>query len=384
MHFAVLLHWADRLRLIVQQAVAPAPLPPIAPRLLTRGPVEPAARTTAPRPDPPGSLLAWPRPAPMEGAPGVAGAAAAMDRTVIRLVRILEHVLRRASIAPVAARVPALPPALAPMRWYIEKPAAVAPLTVGRAGPWQARPRGTGRPQPMRPERVAGPPLVRASAAPAASATAPPVRGQRAATDLRPEPARRPDTARRRPGRPRPAADVAGTPGRAPRRPTGFRPAWSGAQPRMTPTAGPIGLIGSGAAAEHGVQAGAIRRLPTPQAGPEPHPTTSEPRPLARRTLLHRHPGAPDPLAGARRTGRTGAPSVHDGISAWATRPAARIHRRTPEAPAGPRPGSVVPDVPAGRPAPSSPPFDLDQLDRDLWRRFEKRIRVEQQRRGRG
>jgi hypothetical protein len=36
------------------------------------------------------------------------------------------------------------------------------------------------------------------------------------------------------------------------------------------------------------------------------------------------------------------------------------------------------------RSSPLGQPLDLDQLDRDLWKRFERRIRIEQERRGRG
>jgi hypothetical protein len=39
--------------------------------------------------------------------------------------------------------------------------------------------------------------------------------------------------------------------------------------------------------------------------------------------------------------------------------------------------------VSEGSPAPAHQSIDLDRLDRDLWKRFEKRIRIEQERRGR-
>jgi hypothetical protein len=43
----------------------------------------------------------------------------------------------------------------------------------------------------------------------------------------------------------------------------------------------------------------------------------------------------------------------------------------------------VQADPSGGPAAPAYQPIDLDRLDRDLWKRFEKRIRIEQERRGR-
>ena len=89
-------------------------------------------------------------------------------------------------------------------------------------------------------------------------------------------------------------------------------------------------------------------------------------------------------------------------------RPGRRVAAREPAGHAGPAvaPGSrrtveppAVERVPDRRPgagrhgqtsaaAPAAPrrpaPLDLDELDRDLWNRFEKRMRIEQERRGRG
>jgi hypothetical protein len=59
--------------------------------------------------------------------------------------------------------------------------------------------------------------------------------------------------------------------------------------------------------------------------------------------------------------------------------PVEQVHRHTqPSVPA-------VSDAPTEvqAPAPSPAPVDLDRLDQDLWKRFEKRIRIEQERRGR-
>lgn len=60
--------------------------------------------------------------------------------------------------------------------------------------------------------------------------------------------------------------------------------------------------------------------------------------------------------------------------------PVARVHRTVPDAP--PRPVTVA-APPQQQAAPPPAPVDLDRLDRDLWRRFEKRMRIEQERHGR-
>lgn len=46
-------------------------------------------------------------------------------------------------------------------------------------------------------------------------------------------------------------------------------------------------------------------------------------------------------------------------------------------------PGSTQPEAPTQPPPRAAQPIDIDRLDRDLWERFEKRIQVERQRRGR-
>lgn len=91
----------------------------------------------------------------------------------------------------------------------------------------------------------------------------------------------------------------------------------------------------------------------------------------------HRHSAAPGAVA-------LPAHAASSAVTLRARRPVARIHRTGPEASAATVPRSAAPDTASGRPAPTVPPLDLDRLDRDLWRRFEKRVRVEQQRRGRG
>ncbi|OLT00504.1 hypothetical protein BJF90_34910 [Pseudonocardia sp. CNS-004] len=335
-HFAVLLHRADRLRAVVQRAAAPVALSPIALRLPSPPRPAQAPLMPAPRPDPVGLRLAGPDAGPAERGLGVIRTTSIVDKTVIRIVRLIERTLRRADAVAVV-----------------------------------------GPPRSTRPGLAAAPARAATPAPPAAML---PLHRRPDGADLGPDPARRPDRTRRGPGRPRPGADLADTSvvmvtsGRALRRLIATRRAWSRA---ARATTGPTGLS---AAAARPPQAGTIRPLRAPQAGPEP--TTWAPCALARRILLHRRPGASDPVAGPGRAIRPVPAPVPDEVVVWATRPVTRIHRTVPETPAGPRTRSVAPA--AGPRAPSPPPFDLDQLDRDLWRRFEKRIRVEQQRRGRG
>jgi hypothetical protein len=72
-----------------------------------------------------------------------------------------------------------------------------------------------------------------------------------------------------------------------------------------------------------------------------------------------------------------------DGLAAGARRPVTRILRTVPDVEPRPAPAPAAgPEAPAA-PPPGRQPMDLDRLDRDLWKRFEKRIRVEQERRGR-
>ncbi|MBB2948492.1 hypothetical protein FB565_008275 [Actinoplanes lutulentus] len=61
--------------------------------------------------------------------------------------------------------------------------------------------------------------------------------------------------------------------------------------------------------------------------------------------------------------------------------PAPMVHRGTVTGTAQPAPVREH----AGRPGtPARPPIDMDALSRDLWRRFDRQMRIEQQRRGRG
>jgi len=274
----------------------------------------------------------------------VVGAASAVDRMVIRIVGgLVERTLRRGAAAAVQAPSAMRPLGLLPTRRRGGEPAAeLLPSTVGAAA-WQRAWLGRA---PVLP----GPSRSGPAAAAGAVATAGVV------------------------------ADAVGTPGRTPRRPVPAGLAWSCAAQATTAT---TGWTRSSAAAVRPTQPGTIRRLRTPQAGPDPQPTASEPRPLARRILAQRRPGVSASLARGARSGRLAPAPVPDEAVGWATRPVTRVHRTAPEAPVDPRARSTVPDA-AGPRTPSPPPFDIDQLDRDLWRRFEKRIRVEQQRRGRG
>jgi hypothetical protein len=80
---------------------------------------------------------------------------------------------------------------------------------------------------------------------------------------------------------------------------------------------------------------------------------------------------------------RAGTPSV--GPTALLTRPAPRVHRTTSDVTAGPSAAPAAePTTTYGSSAPAEHQLDLDQLDHQLWARFERRIRIEQERRGRG
>ncbi|WP_447925157.1 hypothetical protein [Georgenia muralis] len=120
-------------------------------------------------------------------------------------------------------------------------------------------------------------------------------------------------------------------------------------------------------------------------------------------------PAAPAPAPARRRLRRpTGPAAPHPaGYPATELRTTPRLHRAPRPAPAPPAPGPLaVPDRPPAplvhrnRPAvvdapaattptpppaaPAAPAVDLDRLDRELWHRFEKRMRIERERRGRG
>ncbi|RPF28996.1 hypothetical protein [Georgenia muralis] len=131
----------------------------------------------------------------------------------------------------------------------------------------------------------------------------------------------------------------------------------------------------------------------------------------AREPLMDRpaDPAAPAPGPARRRLRRpTGPPAPHPGgYPATELRVGPRLRSAPRPAPAPPAPGPLaVPDRPPAplvhrnrpavveapaAPAPAPPPaapaapaVDLDRLDRELWHRFEKRMRIERERRGRG
>jgi hypothetical protein len=88
--------------------------------------------------------------------------------------------------------------------------------------------------------------------------------------------------------------------------------------------------------------------------------------------------GAPAPLTPFRSPNQSSSvPQV-----AWTLRPAELIHREPVQ------PAVVAhPPVDVALQAPTRPaylPVDVDRLDNELWRRFEKRVRIENERRGRG
>jgi hypothetical protein len=63
-------------------------------------------------------------------------------------------------------------------------------------------------------------------------------------------------------------------------------------------------------------------------------------------------------------------------------RPALRVHREQALAAVVPAPALQVPTATPQPPA--TVPIDIDRLDTELWKRFEKRVRIENERRGRG
>jgi hypothetical protein len=61
--------------------------------------------------------------------------------------------------------------------------------------------------------------------------------------------------------------------------------------------------------------------------------------------------------------------------------PATTVYRTEPSR--EPVPGSAATTAPQARPSTAQPVIDIDRLDRELWRRFEKRARTERERHGR-
>jgi hypothetical protein len=180
------------------------------------------------------------------------------------------------------------------------------------------------------------------------------------------------------------------------------RPRWAGS-PRgvVTPTGRPdvVSAEPWGPRSRRPIVGGAVAGPPT-AVGPRPRPISSTPMvPAAgvgphagglRRWSTPPAPGGgPGPIRLDLAAG--GSPQVPAGL--WFRRsgggdpgsgrpPVERVHRRPPSSGPQPAPGRSS-SGPGTTTPPASPPIDLDRLDRDLWKRFEKRIRVEQERRGR-
>jgi hypothetical protein len=105
-------------------------------------------------------------------------------------------------------------------------------------------------------------------------------------------------------------------------------------------------------------------------SGQEPLPTPGiahhKPAPAAR---FHAPAYVAQPLQGASSVTRT------------ESTPAERVFRADKPA-APPAPPALVSTTPT--PVPQAPQIDIAKLDTVLWQRFEKRLRIEQERRGRG
>ncbi|MFI0237569.1 hypothetical protein [Streptomyces sp. NPDC016845] len=86
------------------------------------------------------------------------------------------------------------------------------------------------------------------------------------------------------------------------------------------------------------------------------------------------------PVAAPGRLSPTG-PASSATVPAPPHHPAPLVHRTLPAEPTTPStaPRPHQPATRADRPA-----IDMDALSRDLWRRFTKQMRIEQERRGRG
>lgn len=75
-------------------------------------------------------------------------------------------------------------------------------------------------------------------------------------------------------------------------------------------------------------------------------------------------------------------PAQHPTSAARTLRPAVRVHREQPPAAVTQAPAVQAPTVAPRRQ--TAAPIDIDRLDNELWERFEKRVRIENARRGRG
>jgi hypothetical protein len=160
------------------------------------------------------------------------------------------------------------------------------------------------------------------------------------------------------------------------------RASWSGAR-RVDDWPG----AGRHAGTHPGGDAGVAGRRGRPRVLSVPEEAGSERSDVARkyRTWASEVPGPSNSAqAGTADTARPhGVPGPATGLppAARDLRPAARVHREQP-------PSAVVqaPAVQASSASvrPTAPPIDIDRLDNELWQRFEKRVRIENERRGRG
>ncbi|WP_341358348.1 hypothetical protein V5H98_11160 [Georgenia sp. M64] len=193
---------------------------------------------------------------------------------------------------------------------------------------------------------------------------------------------------------------------------TTTRPTWR--TPPPSDGDGQQSLIGSRPAARPtapGVAAESLDVKAPPTVPPLRHRTRGSRLGAAPQPLMDRLADAatPAPAPARRRLRRpTGPAAPHPGgYPATELRVGPRLRSAPRPAPAPPAPGPLaVPDRPPAAlvhrsrpavvdahdaPAPTPPPtaaaapaVDLDRLDRELWHRFEKRMRIERERRGRG
>ncbi|WP_454778192.1 hypothetical protein [Georgenia muralis] len=193
---------------------------------------------------------------------------------------------------------------------------------------------------------------------------------------------------------------------------TATRPTWR--TPPPSDGDGQQSLIGSRPAARPtapGVAAESLDVKAPPTVPPLRHRTRGLRLGAARVPLTDRpaDPAAPAPGPARRLRRSTGPAAPHPGgYPATELRVGPRLRSTPRPAPAPPAPGPLavpesrppaplvhrsrpaVVDAPAAAaPAPPSaasaaPAVDMDRLDRELWHRFEKRMRIERERRGRG
>lgn len=116
-------------------------------------------------------------------------------------------------------------------------------------------------------------------------------------------------------------------------------------------------------------------RLPTglrERTGTVDRPPPADPPNRAAQRVLRRHQSATRSGAGSGRA-RAATGPVRRTVE-----PVATVYRQAPT------PG--VPANPGRAPSPPAPPppIDIEQIDRELWKRFEKRVRLDRERHGRG